>query len=294
MPELPEVETVRRQLATLLEGAVIDDVVIWESDKESPKGERFAQSLRGRRVLEIDRRGKLLLWCFDDGSALAIHLKMTGKLLHRATLPTNDEREKHDRLGFIVRRGDERSVLLWNDVRRFGYLKHLISTEVVDRILAKYGLEPLAHSAEALAEALPRVSLRSIKAVLLDQSHIAGVGNIYADEACFLAGLHPARTLRSLSDDECLLLARMIKTVLKRSLALKGTSAHTYVDTNGEKGEFVGKLQVYGRAGMPCNRCETLITKSVLAGRGTHACLTCQPLRTSHGENALVKRGVFP
>lgn len=279
MPELPEVETVRRQLVALLNGAVIDDVVIWESDKELPKGEGFVQSLRGRRVLEVDRRGKLLVWHFDDGSALAVHLKMTGKLLHRASLPTDDERQKHDRLAFIVRRGDERSALVWNDVRRFGYLKYLSSAELIDRTLAEYGLEPLASSAQELAEALPRTSSRSIKAVLLDQSRIAGVGNIYADEVCFLAGVHPARALRSLSDVECLLLATMIKTVLEQSLALKGTSAHTYVDTNGEKGSFVGKLQVYGRTGKPCNRCETLITKSVLAGRGTHVCLTCQPLK---------------
>lgn len=284
MPELPEVETVRRQLATLLEGAVIDDVVIWESDKELPKGDRFAQPLRGRKVVEIDRRGKLLVWRFDDGSVLAVHLKMTGKLLHRVALPVNDERQKHDRLAFIVRRGDDRSVLVWNDVRRFGYLKHLTSAELIDRTLAEYGLEPLTSSAGELAEALPRTSPRSIKAVLLDQSFIAGVGNIYADEACFLAGLHPARSLRSLSGDERLLLAKMIKMVLERSLALKGTSAHTYVDTNGEKGEFVGKLQVYGRTGKPCNRCETPITKSVLAGRGTHVCLMCQSLKVSRGK----------
>ncbi len=125
MPELPEVETVRRQLAPLLEGALLEEIVIWESDKETPKGDQFSKSLRGRQVKTIDRRGKLLLWRLDDGSALLVHLKMTGKLLKRATLPTAEERHKHDRLAFIIARGTQRSVLVWNDVRRFGYLKHV-------------------------------------------------------------------------------------------------------------------------------------------------------------------------
>jgi formamidopyrimidine-DNA glycosylase len=276
MPELPEVETVRRQLAPLLEGALLEEVVIWESDKESPKGDRFSNSLRGRQVKAIDRRGKLLLWRLDDGSALLVHLKMTGKLLKRATLPTKEKRHKHDRLAFIIARGTQRSVLIWNDVRRFGYLKHVTDPGEIERIAAEYGREPLTSTPEELAEALPLHSSRSIKAVLLDQSFIAGVGNIYADEACFMARIHPARALRSLSMGERLHLATMVKTVLEQSVAAQGTSAHTYVDVNGEKGSFLGKLQVYGRTGQPCVRCEQPIAKSVLAGRGTHVCLACQ------------------
>ncbi len=277
MPELPEVETVRRQLAPLLEGALLEEIVIWESDKETPKGDQFSKSLRGRQVKTIDRRGKLLLWRLDDGSALLVHLKMTGKLLKRATLPTAEERHKHDRLAFIIARGTQRSVLVWNDVRRFGYLKHVTDPAEIERITAEYGREPLASTAEELAEALPRHSSRSIKAVLLDQSSIAGVGNIYADEACFMSGLHPARALKTLSSSERLQLATMVKTVLEHSVAVQGTSAHTYVDVNGEKGSFLGKLQVYGRTGQPCARCQQPITKRVLAGRGTHVCLACQP-----------------
>ncbi len=278
MPELPEVETVRRQLVPLLVGAVIEDVVLWESDKESPKGEGFAPSLRGRMVIEVDRRGKLLLCRLDDGSALLVHLKMTGKLLQRPSLPTEQERHKHDRLAFVLTRDAIRLFLLWNDVRRFGYLKHVTNPKEIERITAEYGREPLTSTPEELAEALPLHSSRSVKAVLLDQSCIAGVGNIYADEACFMAGLHPARPLRSLSPNERLRLATMVKAVLEHSVAEQGTSAHTYVDVNGEKGSFLGKLQVYGRAGKPCVRCQQPISKSVLAGRGTHVCLACQPL----------------
>ena len=117
-----------------------------------------------------------------------------------------------------------------------------------------------------------------MKAVLLDQSVIAGIGNIYADEACFLAGIHPARTLDSLRPAERVSLAAAIQDVLRRAVEQKGTSAHTYVDTDGKKGGFLKLLQVYGRSGKPCLRCKAVIVKTVLAGRGTHACLACQPL----------------
>lgn len=276
MPELPEVETVRRQLEAALVGGVIRAVDVWQSDKEQPKGESFCRVLIGKTIYSIERRGKLLLWRFLD-DALAIHLKMTGKLLLRADRPLGDQRHKHDRLAFAVERDDKIVYLVWNDVRRFGYLKYLANLECIERIVSEYGLEPLVTPVEALAEALDSKSDRSVKATLLDQSVIAGVGNIYADEACFAAGIHPARRLKSLALGERQALAAAIRDVLERSLALQGTSAHTYVDTRGEKGSFVGKLQVYGRTGKPCVRCGAPIVKSVLAGRGTHTCLRCQP-----------------
>lgn len=275
MPELPEVETVRRQLAKRMEGAKIVSVTIWQSDRELPKANAFVTALKDKRISTIERRGKLLLIRFSDASALAIHLKMTGKLIFYEQEPKMAAR--HERLYFTIKKGKEICYLVWKDLRRFGYLKLLSEPKQINDVLAEYGPEPLLATAQELADRLAKPSVRSTKAVLLDQSVIAGIGNIYADEACFLAGIHPARPLKSLSAKERLLLAESIQDILHRSLEQRGTSAHDYLDTEGKKGGFSKLLQVYGRKNKPCPNCQTLITKTVLAGRGTHACLTCQP-----------------
>ena len=274
MPELPEVETVRRQLAKRLEGATIVSVHIWQSDRELPKAQAFVSVLKDKVVSAIERRGKLLLFRFSDQTALTVHLKMTGKLIFYDKKPTAAAR--HERLFFAFKNGTEMHFLAWKDLRRFGYLKFHSDPKQIDEILAEYGPEPLSVSAQILANGLKKSSTRSIKSVLLDQSVIAGIGNIYADEACFLAGIHPARPLKSLSDKERLLLAEAVQDILTRAVEQRGTSAHDYLDTEGQKGGFLKLLQVYGRKNQPCRKCKTLITKSVLAGRGTHVCLKCQ------------------
>lgn len=275
MPELPEVETVRRQLEARLLGATICRVTVWQPDKERPQGEAFAEALRGKRLISLERRGKLLLWRFSDGSALAIHLKMTGKLIfyeRRPMAPAN----RHERLLFSFKKGSETIFLAWSDVRRFGYLR-LLDAAATEAVLSEYGPEPLTATREALVARLAAPSGRTIKAILLDQSVIAGIGNIYADEACFLSGIHPARRQKSLAQAELAALASAIQNILARAVRQRGTSAHTYVDTEGKKGGFLRLLQVYGRHGQACLRCEAPIRKCVLAGRGTHFCLSCQP-----------------
>ena len=272
MPELPEVETVRRQLAERLEGAKMVDVEIWRTGREFPQGDRFIRSLVGRRILSVERRAKLLVWRFDNETVLMGHLKMTGRFVF---VGEGYERQKHDRIRFVFERGGERFSLAWSDVRQFGFLK-LVSSKVLEEVLNEYGPEPLEVSVELLAARFIRKSTRSIKAFLLDQTVIAGVGNIYADEALYRAGIRPTRRVLGLTSQERLRIAQEIKNVLSESVAQQGTSANDYVDTRGEKGGFLALLRVYGREGEPCQICRTPIQKMVHAQRGTHFCLRCQ------------------
>lgn len=271
MPELPEVETVRRQLHDRIAGKTIREVVIFKSGRETPVGSKFVQALVGRRLSSVDRRAKVLVFRFKDGGAMLGHLKMTGKFIfvpatHRGAPG------KHDRILFVF---DTKTNVVWSDVRKFGYLKVASADEARDA-LAHYGPEPLEASARELAERLDRKSTRSIKAALLDQTVIAGIGNIYADESLFRARIRPMRRVDRLTSDDRLRLAKEIKKVLAESLAQKGTSAVDYLDTTGEKGSFQNFLRVYGRGGQPCRDCDRPIKKIVAAQRGTHYCVNCQ------------------
>lgn len=268
MPELPEVETVRCQLHDRLAGRVIRGVQILRTGREFPAGEEFVARVAGRRIAAVERRAKVLVWRLDSGDVLLGHLKMTGKFLFVASeyLPT-----KHDCLIFDI---DGQSVV-WSDVRRFGYLR-VHDTDETAHILSLYGPEPLETSAKDLAERLLTPQTRKIKAALLDQTTIAGIGNIYADEACHRAGIRPMRRLSTLTAADRLRLAEEIRIVLAESLAQKGTSSNDYVDTDGERGGFLSLLRVYGRTNEPCRTCQTSITKIVLGGRGTHYCSKCQ------------------
>jgi formamidopyrimidine-DNA glycosylase len=274
MPELPEVETVRRQLHNRIAGKTIREVVIYKTGREQPVGKRFVQKVVGRRLLGVKRRAKILIFELDDGLAILGHLKMTGKFvfLNPTTYNLKPTPSKHDRILFVF---DSKTHLIWNDVRMFGYLKVVTHDEAQEALL-KYGPEPLESTAEELAKRLHKKSTRSIKATLLDQTVIAGVGNIYADESLFRAGIRPTRKTNKLTGDERLKLAQEIKNVLSESLSQKGTSANDYVDTEGEKGGFLEFLRVYGRTGKPCRKCKSPIKKMFVAQRGTHYCTRCQ------------------
>lgn len=185
MPELPEVETVRRQLHAGLVGKTIVSVTLLKSGREKPVGKRFVEAVVGKTIEGVERRAKLLVYRFTDGTAMTAHLKMTGKFVF-----VDDEyvSTKHDRMIFEL--GDTR--LVWNDVRQFGFV-HLVSGKEVEEILSKYGPEPLVSSIEHLASCIEKPITRMVKAALLNQEVIAGVGNIYADEACHRAGILPTR-----------------------------------------------------------------------------------------------------
>ncbi len=269
MPELPEVETVRRQLHAALQGQTIQAIDLYLTGREVPAGPLFVAGVLGKTVEAIERRAKLLIWRFTDGSGFVGHLKMTGKFL---LVPLDYSPARHDRLKFMTKS----AAVIWNDVRKFGYVKAFNDAAELELLLGSYGPEPLISSAEQLAACLQTPKTRILKAALLDQTTIAGIGNIYADEACFHSGLRPTRRLSTLTAANRLSLANEIKNVLSASLALNGTTSNNYLDVNGERGGFVDFLQVYGRAGEPCRTCQTPIKKTVLAGRGTHYCPQCQ------------------
>lgn len=272
MPELPEVETVRRQLSRELSGMTITSVAILRSGREAPSGVDFEQALLGRMIEAVERRAKVIVWRLNDGNRVLVHLKMTGRLVFVAP---DYAPMKHDRIIFACARGEEARTLLWADVRQFGFMK-IVSEEAYAVIASAYGPEPLEASVEMLAQRLDRGSSRSLKTALLDQSVIAGIGNIYADEICHRAGVLPTRRLASLSAEERWRLADAMQTVLRESLAQQGTSANDYVDTRGERGGFLEFLRVYQRTGDPCSSCGTKIERIVLAQRSTHYCPHCQ------------------
>ena len=279
MPELPEVETVRTQLDAQIRGATILDIQIWKSGREKPAGEALRHFLEGKSVSEVQRRAKLLVWKFDDGSAMTAHLKMTGKFVF---VDADYEPSKHDRMLFRFSArggsafgGDNDIYLVWNDVRKFGFV-HAVSEKELENILSKYGPEPLESDVTYLVTRIKEPKTRTIKSALLNQQVIAGIGNIYADEACFRAGIRPTRRLGRLNENERVNLMTHVKELLREAVEQRGTSANDYVDTEGKKGGFLSLLRVYGRTGEPCVNCKTPIKKIVLAQRGTHYCSECQ------------------
>jgi len=354
MPELPEVETIRRDLDAKLRGARIRNVEVRLAKIVFPHGSAFARALRGVVIRGIRRRGKLLVFDMERYPSqrhlprrqvhsshkiktvqfygigrlvMLIHLKMTGQLVLRhhkqiifgghTIVGAHELPNKYTHVIFYftplenasrlaagsggsirvpletqsltgrARRSMSRAssltgvtngdTLYFNDLRQFGYLK-LVTSEQAQKILDEYGLEPLSRdfTLEKFAEILKKRKSGKLKSVLMDQSLFAGIGNIYADESCFLARVRLGRRAASLKGKELRTLWRSIKSVLKLSIKHRGTSFNTYVDSQGQAGNFVKYLKVYGRGNKPCKVCGTILKKTVLAGRGTVFCPTCQ------------------
>jgi formamidopyrimidine-DNA glycosylase len=284
MPELPEVETVRRGLKPHLVGRSIAAVQV--DDFAGVVGDEdptvIAGRLVGRRIDALRRRGKYLIADLDDGSALLIHLRMTGSLVltGHATPPL-----RFQRLAIQLDNGND---LRFSDQRKFGRVLHVRDNEVraLDRRL---GPEPLdaRFTANELAVRLRRRG-GPIKSVLLDQSLVAGLGNIYVDEALFRAGLHPLRRATELSAPEVRRLHRAIRTVLREGLDNRGTSFSSFRDGLGQAGDNQNNLRVYGRGrtGGPCPRCGSPLVRLVVGGRGSHVCPRCQPESAITGDGS--------
>ncbi|KIY22151.1 MULTISPECIES: DNA-formamidopyrimidine glycosylase [Mesobacillus] len=275
MPELPEVETVRRTLEVLALGKEIAQVsVFWPKMIKKPNEvEQFSDALRGQTINEIGRRGKFLIFYTDD-YALVSHLRMEGKYgLFSAEEPV----EKHTHVIFHFTDAKE---LRYRDVRKFGTM-HLYAkgTEFDSQPLADLGPEPFSadFSVEWLSEKLKRTT-RKIKPALLDQKILVGLGNIYVDEALFRAKIHPERIANSLSQEEEIVLYREIVRTLSEAVEKGGSTIRSYVNSQGQIGMFQLQLLVYGRKNEPCQVCGTLLEKTVVGGRGTHFCPTCQKL----------------
>ncbi len=264
MPELPEVQTVVDTLAPLAVGRQILRGLHVRNDMLKPGGIDLFSLLKDRSVASIHRRAKRIVFTLDDRARFYIHLGMTGQL----TLDPYDAPIKtHTHLILQLEGGRQ---IRFVDPRRFGAIVWMGLDEHTH-----VGPEPLALRPDRLGRLLAKTS-RAIKTALLDQTLIAGIGNIYADEALFIAGVRPTTRACELKPDDILRLNRAIKLVLRRAIRAGGSSIRDYVDANGARGSFQERHRVYGREGKPCANCKTPIQRIVLGGRSTHFCPTCQ------------------
>ena len=272
MPELPEVETVRAGIAPVLEGARIVDAVITDARLVRPHApEIVASELVGERVSRVERRGKYLIVRFESGRVLLIHLRMTGSLRHGRYGALADDPHRRAVLSL-----DNGSDVAYRDVRRFGTWELLEPDELPAYLAARLGPEPLGSISAAKLGRRLAGRRTALKAALLDQRTLAGMGNIYADEALWYARLHPLRPAGSLDDDELRRLHRGVRRALRLGIARQGASLRDYARPDGESGAMQREFRVYGREGEPCDRCGTPVAKTRVAGRGTHYCPACQ------------------
>jgi formamidopyrimidine-DNA glycosylase len=292
VPELPEVETIVRDLRARIPGRTIRNVSVKRPDiVVATTPAQFQRALRGRRIEAVDRRAKNIVIELDDESTLVVRLGMTGRLLvtgpgtHKKQAGRGKERKEggddtaraHDLRHVAVRFDlDDHSALLYDDVRRFGRLEHFRPGYWQRRAL-EFGYEPLSNdfTAARLFE-LTRFSTSPIRNWLLDPYRIAGIGNIYANEALFRAGVRPSRRTNRITRAESERLYDAVRLVLQAAIDKRGTTLNDYRDASGEEGEFLPLLQVYGRAGEPCVNCGTAIKRIVLSNRSAYYCPKCQ------------------
>ncbi len=277
MPELPEVETVRIRLEPALVGRTLGAVDIRDGGLVRPyEPMEVAAELEGERVAALERRGKYLVFRFESGRSLLVHLRMTGSFRHGADGYGSDPYVR------AVVKLDDGSDVAYRDVRRFGTWLLLEPDDLDPYLATRLGAEPLERrfTTHRLAERLA-ARRAPIKAVLLDQRTLAGMGNIYADEALWRARLHPLRPARDLDLDELRRLHRGIRQALAAGIRRQGATLRDYATPDGAAGGMQHEFKVYGRTGEPCDRCGTPIEKTRAGGRGTWFCPACQPLSMS-------------
>jgi formamidopyrimidine-DNA glycosylase len=284
MPELPEVETIRQDLASRLLNKKISKVEIGKKRIVKNSVKIFVKILTGNKFTAIDRIGKLLIFHLQTGGFLLVHLKMTGQLIYchlgkfiagGHSLPKIglELPNKYSHVIFSFADGDR---LFFNDMRQFGYLE-IVTAQQLEKVKARFGMEPLTPNFK-LAELTKILQKRTAptKTVLLNQQLIAGIGNIYADEILFAARILPTRQANSLNDKEIKNIFLASKKILAMAIKHRGTTFNDYVDAQGNVGSFVKFLKVYGKKGVKCPRCGGVIKKIKMGGRGTHFCLSCQ------------------
>ncbi|MEK7131543.1 MAG: bifunctional DNA-formamidopyrimidine glycosylase/DNA-(apurinic or apyrimidinic site) lyase [Patescibacteria group bacterium] len=288
MPELPEVETIRRDLTGVIVGKKIIAVEVINKSPIKEPVEKFKKNLLNKKVKAIERIGKLMMLDLSDGSFLLIHLKMTGQLIYRYdhhviegghNLPIFKENDLPTKYTWVIWKFNDGSVLYFNDMRKFGYLK-IVDKKEKEKIVAKYGIEPLTPNF-TLANFKKVLDKRktSIKSVLLNQALVAGIGNIYADEICFAAGIRPDSSVAKMNEASVKKVFIASEAILKKAIAHKGTTFKDYVNAHGGKGNFSDFLKVYQRDGEKCLRCKKgIITKNKTAGRSSHYCPVCQKM----------------
>jgi formamidopyrimidine-DNA glycosylase len=288
MPELPEVETIRLGLARLLPGRQVK-AVDFDWPKAFPNAATDVQKfLDGSKIVKVERRAKVLLIELSSEYSLVIHLKMTGQLVFRG----DTERfgaghpsesligELPDRSTRVTLDFTDGSQLFFNDQRKFGWMRLMPTIEVMNLdFFRKVGPEPLSadFNAKILEQRAQRRKNSNIKSVLLDQTVLAGIGNIYADESLWGAKIHPATLVKDLSAAQFRTLYKELVYVLKLAIKKGGSTDRNYVNAEGKKGSYIDFARVFRRDGQPCPRCGSTIIKSRVAGRGTHSCPVCQP-----------------
>ncbi|MFA6995002.1 MAG: bifunctional DNA-formamidopyrimidine glycosylase/DNA-(apurinic or apyrimidinic site) lyase [Patescibacteria group bacterium] len=302
MPEMPEVETIARDLAFSLIGQKIESVKILSAKTVSQSETFFKKNLVGRKIIKVARRGKLLIFSLSPARRqspdyLLIHLKMTGQLIYlnrrtkivgghslNSNRRTNDNSlaaavggelpNKYTRalLGF-----KPSGQLFFNDLRKFGYLKLVTGVELERLLKNNYGPEPLSPAfSRSVFQTILKNRTTKIKALLLNQKLIAGLGNIYVDESLWAARINPERPAGSLNLEEIKKLWQAINRIIRQAIKERGTTFSNYVDSKGQRGNFSRFLRVYGRQGKKCSNCQNLLLKKKVAGRGTHYCPHCQ------------------
>ena len=302
MPELPEVETIRRDLEKKILNKKIKDVLVL--DKRSLKGESlsvFKKELKENKFIGIERRGKLLIFKLGlnllsreggmgyFGKFLLVHLKMTGQLIYTIhdihnTIQTIAGGHSDSKNNFklpnnhtrVIFEFSDNSKLYFNDLRVFGYLK-IVNKQELEKVKQKFGVEPLSiELTTSFIQSFIKNKKTILKAFLLDQKNIAGIGNIYADEICFASQVLPSRRVNTLTKEEINKILKNTKKILKLAVEKRGTTFNNYRDSDGNKGNFIKYLKVFGRKGEKCKKCGNEIKKIKLVGRGTHYCVNCQ------------------
>lgn len=281
MPELPEVETIRRGLSDFCIGKKIKRVKVFcEKSFVGP-----SEIVLGASVVDIRRRGKALLFDLSNDITMMVHLRMTGQLIYRGASSfagghpsDNFVDELPNKQTRVFLEFEDKSRLFFNDQRKFGFFKVMPTEEVErDKFIANLGPEPWEMTGAGLYEKLQRHKAAPIKAVILDQKIIAGIGNIYADEALFFAGVLPSRKTGSVSKEEACRIVEGARDVMERSIESGGSTMATYVKADGTKGDYLELFaRVFKREGLECSRCGAEILKTRVAGRGTHYCPGCQ------------------
>lgn len=275
MPELPEVQTIVNGLNRMIINKEIEEIT-WDWSKSFPNSADRLETTLGAKVLKAQRRGKAILIELNNETTLLIHLKMTGQLVYQPAEANGPFPDKSTRVQIHFTEG---STLFFNDTRKFGWVKIMTPAELeVNSFLRGLGPEPLARNftSALFQERMSRRKNTFVKAALLDQTVLAGIGNIYCDEALFLAGIMPDRRVHTLTDQDFKKLHRTLRKVLNTSIELGGSTRRDYLNAEGTKGHYLDQAWVYARQGEPCRKCGSMIQKIRVAGRGTHFCSQCQ------------------
>ena len=283
MPELPEIETIKQELEKLIKNKKIKSVDVNLKKQVKPPLKKFLKIVTGAEIRKIKRRAKTLIFTLDNNKHLVFHLKMTGQLIYKGKKgklaggghPIKQQLDNlPNKYSHIIFNFTDSSKLFFNDTRQFGWVK-VVTADELERINNNFGPEPLDINFEKFKKLFNKKS-KPIKPLLMDQSLLAGIGNIYAQEACFCAGVRPTKPSGKISDKQLKKLFNCLQKILKLAILKKGTSANNYIDAFGRKGSMQPYLKVYGRAGKKCKKCKKILKQIKQGGRTTVYCPNCQ------------------